>query len=223
MRIALTLIFGLAGCALLLGLGIWQVQRLEWKSGILAEIEARIAAPAEPLPQVLEPETDRYTPVRVSGTTTGTPLHVLVSPGNLGAGYRVISPFETPAGRRLMVDLGFIPQAAKDQPLPPMELTVHGNLHWPRETDGFTPAPDRARNIWFARDVPEMAEALGTEPLLVVLRHSDALPARITPLPVGTEGIPNDHLGYAITWFSLAAIWAGMTGLLLWRMQRKTA
>jgi surfeit locus 1 family protein len=64
-----------------------------------------------------------------------------------------------------------------------------------------------------------MADALGTEPVMVVAR----LPTGdgIAPMPVDTAGIPNDHLNYAITWFSLAAVWLGMTGLALWRIRRR--
>jgi surfeit locus 1 family protein len=40
-------------------------------------------------------------------------------------------------------------------------------------------------------------------------------------MPVGIQGIPNDHLGYAITWFMLAAGWALMTGLLIFRTLRQ--
>jgi surfeit locus 1 family protein len=97
---------------------------------------------------------------------------------------------------------------------------VVGTLHWPDETDSFTPPPDAARDIWFARDVPAMAAKLQTEPVLIVTR--EATGDGITPLPVGTQGIPNNHLNYAVTWFSLAAVWAGMTLLLLWRIRRRT-
>ncbi|MEZ5867006.1 MAG: SURF1 family cytochrome oxidase biogenesis protein [Defluviimonas denitrificans] len=65
-----------------------------------------------------------------------------------------------------------------------------------------------------------MAKTLGTEPLLIVLKASEGDQARTAP--VDTSAIPNDHLNYAITWFSLALVWAGMTGFLLWRI-RQTA
>ena len=98
---------------------------------------------------------------------------------------------------------------------------ITGNLHWPQERDRFTPEPDAASGLWFARDVPQMAAALGTEPVLVVARAVEPADGAFTPLPVDTAGIPNDHLGYALTWFSLAAAWAGMTLLLLWRIRRR--
>jgi surfeit locus 1 family protein len=72
-------------------------------------------------------------------------------------------------------------------------------------------------NIWFARDVPAMAAALGTDPVLVVQRERTELGSPISPLPVDTSAIPNDHLQYAITWFSLAAVWSAMTFFFLRR------
>jgi surfeit locus 1 family protein len=101
------------------------------------------------------------------------------------------------------------------------DVTVTGNLHWPDEVDRFTPAADTARNIRFARDVPAMAAALGTEPVMIILRDTSEPAPAVAPLPLDSAGIPNDHLGYAIQWFGLAAVWAGMTGWLLWRITRR--
>ena len=212
------LLFGLIGTAILLALGVWQLQRLAWKEGVLAEIEARISTPPVPVPDTPDPVADRYLPVATAGTPTGPELHVLTSRKAAGPGYRVISAFEL-GERRILVDLGFVAEAEKDAPRPSKEIDLTGNLVWPNETDPwFTPEPNLDRNIWFARDVEKMAAHLDTEPVMVAVRQvSPDLPTR--PMPV-TIDVPNDHLGYAITWFSLAAIWIGMTAYLLWRIKR---
>lgn len=210
-RTLFLLIVGLGGAAVLVALGIWQVQRLAWKEAIIADIDARIAATPVELPATPDPQAHAYLPVTLTGRIVGDPLHVLVSQKQVGAGYRVIAPFEAQTGDTLMVDLGFLPTSAKDTALPDGLLTVTGNLQWPRETDNFTPDPDRDRNIWFARDVPAMATALQTRPVLVVARQVDPTLPGIDALPVDTAAIPNDHMQYAITWFSLAALWLAMT------------
>lgn len=220
MRFVVPVIFGIVGCAVLLGLGVWQVQRLAWKRDMLAAIEAQIGAEPVALPAAPDARGDLYLPVHVAGRTTGDELHVLASVKEVGAVYRVITVVETDAGRRVMADLGVIATTAKDAARPPRDIAITGNLHWPDEIDGFTPDPDRAANIWFARDVPAMANTLDSDPVLIVARALDPQVPGVTPLPVGVSGIPNDHLQYAITWFSLAAIWAGMTAFLLWRMTR---
>jgi len=216
----LPLIFGLVGVAVLIGLGIWQMQRLVWKEGVLADIEAQISAPPVPLPAFVNADSDKYLPVVLSGDFTGEDLRVLVSTKRLGPGHRVVSAFDTPQGR-VMIDRGFIPAGQDDHPLPAVSIRIVGNLHWPDETDRFTPAADKASRLWFARDVPAMAEFLGTRPILIVARKTSEANPVATPLPVDTSGIPNDHLGYAIIWFSLAAIWFGMTVALLWRIRRQ--
>lgn len=219
-RLAFLLIFGIGGAAILISLGVWQMQRLAWKEGVIAEIEARIDAEPVILPQTLNPETDAYLPVSVTGTFGGDYLRVLVSQKGAGAGYRVITPLIM-QDRTIMVDRGFVPVADAPEGSGGMAIqviqTVVGNLQWPQETDKFTPDPDLTNNIWFARDVPAMAAALGTDPVLVVQREMSQASGPVTPMPVDTAAIPNDHLQYAITWFSLALVWVLMTFFFLRR------
>ncbi|WP_294620473.1 SURF1 family protein [uncultured Roseovarius sp.] len=220
-RYLVPILFGLAGIAVLVSLGVWQVQRLAWKEGVLADIEARIAAEPVALPSDLNPDTDRYLPVEVGGTVGDKALRVLVSQKTVGAGYRVISAFDM-GGRRILLDRGFI-KVAEDIPTAPEgEVVVRGNVHWPDDRNSSTPENDVDGNTWFARDLEQMAQVLNTEPLLVVARETSFSDAPVTPLPVDTGNIPNDHLEYAVTWFGLAVIWAVMSGYFLWRM-RKTA
>ncbi len=213
-RFLFLLIFGLAGLAVLVSLGVWQVQRLAWKQGVLAEIDSRISAEPVALPQQPSEGVDKYLPVVVEGELEPGEIHVLVSVKQVGAGYRIIQSFST-QDRTILVDRGFVPTTAKqaERLTGPMQIT--GNLHWPDEIDNYTPDADIDANIWFARDVPNLAAALGAEPVLLIAR-SQTDPG-ITPLPVSTTGIPNDHLQYAITWFGLALVWAAMTGYFLWR------
>ncbi len=212
------LLFGLIGAAVLISLGVWQVQRLGWKEGILAEIEARIGADPVAMPAAPSPETDRYRPVEATGRLGEEEVHVLVSRKQIGAGYRVITALDT-GGRRYLLDRGFVRAEDKDAPRALHDVTVIGNLHWPDDRTGSTPANDMGGNIWFARDIDDLARRLDTEPVLIVARSDTG--DGIEPLPVGTEGVPNDHLHYAITWFSLAAIWLGMTAYLCWRIKRQ--
>ena len=221
-RFIFPLLLGVVGCAILISLGVWQVQRLEWKRAMLAEISAKIdGVPQDLPPEGTDTEALKYEPVQIAGGTTGQEILVLSGQKGVGAGYRVIDAFETGDGRRILLDRGFLPEADKGQPRPPTALIVTGNLHWPRESDAYTPEPDPKTGLWFARDVPAMAKQLGTEPVMVVARRVEGDAQGISPEPVTISGIPNDHLGYAITWFLLAIVWAGMTIFLLWRIRRQ--
>lgn len=209
-RVLFLILIGLGGAAILIWLGVWQVQRLAWKEGIIAEIDTRIVAAPVALPASPDPEVDAYLPVEITGQLTGDTLRVLVSQKDIGAGYRLITALEHDAGP-VLIDRGFIAVDDKGIATPDSPITVQGNLQWPQETDGFTPDPDLDNNIWFARDVPALAAALNTRPLLIVARSVSQDDPAVTPLPVDTALIPNDHLQYAITWFSLAAIWLAMS------------
>ena len=217
-RLIFLFIIGLGGAAILVSLGIWQVQRLAWKEGILADIESRIEATPVLLPASPDPAKDAYMPVEVTGMLGASYLQVLVSKKNVGAGYRIIRPMLLESSS-ILIDMGFVATddaaGLKFEEGPP--LTIVGNLQWPQEVDKFTPAPDLENNIWFARDVDAMAEALGTRPVLVVRRDAPQLGGPLSPMPVDTAAIPNDHLQYAITWFSLALIWVLMTFFFLRR------
>jgi len=210
----------LAGLALFVGLGTWQVQRLAWKQGVIAEIEAVIGAAPVALPAAPDPEADRYLPVRATGRFEARELFVLVSSRDLGAGFRIVTPFVTDEERRIMVDRGFVRTEARDAPRRSGAAEVIGNLHWPDDRTGATPENDVAGNWWYARDVEMMAAELGTEPVLLIAR--EATDPTILPMPVSTEAIPNRHLEYALTWFALAATWVVMTGFALWRIRRRT-
>jgi surfeit locus 1 family protein len=219
--VLIPLIFGAVGVGVLLGLGFWQLDRLGQKNAYLADLEARIADAPVALPATPDPVADKFLPVITTGTFTGDALNVLVSRKQIGAGVRIIEAFVTDTGRRILVDRGFVAEGDRGADHAATVNEVTGNLHWPEEVDGFTPEPDLAAGLWFARDVAAMAAALNTDALLVVARSDTG--GGVEALAVDTSGTPNDHLEYAITWFSLAAVWAGMTALLVWRIRQRTA
>lgn len=219
-RLIAPLAFGLGGTAILIALGLWQLERLEWKLEIIGRIESRLAAAPVPVPADPSEAAHEYLRVREAGALEPGEIHVYTSvrPGEVG--YRVIAPMRLADGRRILIDRGFVPIEEKDAARPPGPITVEGALLWPDASDLFSTEPNRAANIWINRDLAAMAEALGTLPVLIVLSGSDAVTAPMA-LPV-SPSIRNAHLEYALTWFGVAAVWAGMTGYLLWRIKRRT-
>jgi surfeit locus 1 family protein len=229
--------FAAAGCAVLLGLMTWQLQRLAWKEGLIATLEARLAAPPVPLPAHPDPARDEFLRVTVTGRftgATGTHGHAdaayLTSARPWGAGYRLIAPFRTSDGRLLLVDRGFLPVAEKNEggraarptPVPAGDATLTAALRWPQAADWFAAAGQGpADNVWLSRDVAALAPLWGAEPLLLVAETPTAAGGRWPePMPV-TVDLPNDHLGYAVTWGALAAVWAGLGALLAVREARR--
>jgi len=218
-RMIAPLLFGLLGTACLVFLGLWQVQRLEWKRGILDTIETRIAADPVAVPPAPAEAEDQYRRVDATGVIGTGEIHVYTAAPSGGVGYRVIAPFTLADGREILLDRGFVPIGDKDAPRANGPVSVRGSLLWPDDGALDSNPPDLARNIWIARDLPAMAAELGTDPLLIVAARTDP-DVGPSPLPV-TVNIPNNHLEYAVTWFGLAAVWAGMTLWLLWRIKRR--
>ena len=227
------LIFAIGGVAILVALGTWQLQRMEWKQGLIDEIEARLDADPVALPDTVSEGEHHLLRVEATGYLERDEIHVISSIKRVGPGFRVIAPMELAendqrTGRRIMVDLGFVPERMKSiwdrepssirlQKRHPRDRVV-GVLYWPDEVDGYPPAPDAEREIWFARDVEAMARQLGTEPVLLVAEeHPDRDWPR--PQPPGHD-LPNRHLEYALTWYGLAVVWVIMS--LIWlRSERR--
>ena len=218
-RLIAPLLFGLVGVAILVGLGVWQIQRLEVKQAKLAAIAAMLGAAPVDLPEAVTAAQDRYRGVRVEGRFTGEAVFKLDSLRDAGPGKRVIAIFEMAGGRRVLVDRGIWADGTEAALGRAHGAVVVGNLDWPQEVDSYTPPPDPKTGLWFARDVVAMAAALGTEPTMIVARATTG--DGITPAPLDTSTIPNNHWQYAVTWFSLAAVWLGMTAYLLWRIRQR--
>lgn len=207
----LTLLSGLA-LALLISLGVWQVQRLQWKQDLIARAEAAATAPPAPLAEVLAsaaPEFRRVT-ADCPGLATA-PFVELQSIVDGQAGVRLISACR-PEGvdQTLLIDRGFVADMISARPptLPDSTpVQVSGVLRATPEPGPFSPAPGGHR--FYARDGAAMAAALGIDGPLApwtLFADSSSNPqwAALRPV-VPPPAFPNNHLGYAITWFGLAA------------------
>lgn len=229
------IVTGIVGVAVLVGLCIWQIQRLVWKEGVIAQLEARLAEPAIALPKVFDPDLQEFSRVRIEGRFRGeiglhgfTDAPLLTSRKFIGPGYRVIQPFDLTDGRRIMVDRGFAPVETKNQggvasrptPAPDGVVEIVGALRWPDvSSDQAYGVND---NVWTARDLSAMARLFRAEIVLVVAETSSAVGDWPKADPIRAVNVRNNHLMYAITWAALAIGWTVMTGFLIFRPDRKT-
>ncbi len=223
-RMIVPALFGIIGCAILVSLGVWQLNRADEKAELIAAMEARLFDAPVPLPDLPDPTTDRYRPVTVSGHFMPERSFVMAAQRAAGPGFHLISAFETADDRRILIERGFLREDTRpglpDDPDAPARVT--GNLPWPQDADRFTPAPDAERNLHFARDVDLLADQLGTEPVLLVLRESTQPLPGVSPVPVDAVAIPDNHFGYAVQWFLMAVAWAGVTVFYLWRIRTQS-
>ena len=199
----------------LIALGIWQLERLQWKLGLIAQMSGHTHAAPISADEALKlpAEQAQYRRVRLSGRFENDKEALVYTTGPNGiAVYHVLTPFRLDDGRVFMVDRGLIPlelknPAARRAGILTGETSVAGIWRIPDPPGLFTPAPDLRHRVWFDRDVQDMARQSGVALAAPVLVEADA-----TPVPGGwpkggqtVVSLPNDHLQYAITWFLLAA------------------
>jgi len=214
----------LVGFLLLLGLGTWQLQRRVWKEGLIAQREAAMAAPALPLPAAIaDPAALEYRHVWVEGTFRHDhELYVTSRFYRDKPGYQVVTPLVMADGRAVLVNRGFVPLSARDPATRQAgevagPVRVEGVVRLSGKPGWFTPANEPAADLWFNPDVAQMAAAAGLDPAKTSPVFVEAGPApNPGGLPIGGQtsiDLPNDHLQYAITWYSLATALAVIYGL----------
>jgi surfeit locus 1 family protein len=217
----------LPGFALLVGLGVWQIERLHEKEALIASVEAGMSAPAVALADALRQgaASAEYHHVRVTGHFLHDKELYVFSLGPMGAvGVDIVTPLVQDNGETVLVDRGFVPEAlhhpkTREAGQVMGEVALNGVLKLPQQPGMFTPAADQRTRLWFVKDVPGMAAALGlTVPPILI--EADATP-NPGGWPLGGQtrvDFPNDHLQYAITWFGLAL--ALLTVYLLYHRSR---
>ena len=224
------------------GLGLWQLQRRVDKHALIAALDARLAKP----PQALSPPSgwdalisakDEFQRVTLTATYTASPDAMVYSSGSAvradvtGPGTWAFLPAKLASGETIVINAGFVQNTMQDRAFEdrvvgrlvtgqPVELT--GYIRFPERAGKLTPAENVPKRLWFVRDHRAMAAALG---------WGDVAPFYIDlEKPVPESGIPkpgplqvhlkDDHMQYAITWFSLAGALVIAFGV-WWRRQRR--
>lgn len=192
-----------------LALGTWQVQRLIWKEGLIASIEqAATHGALRELPTENVKDKQFYT-VEISGHyIPDHQFHIAARYHKSQLGYHVITPFKSDDGRQILINRGWIPTDQKQQPLTPPQgmQTIKGIIRVGTDRNPFTPVSQPERNIWFGRDVEQMAAIAGISVLPYMVDLVEATPEKTYPIAFdGHVKLRNDHLSYVIIWYSLAA------------------
>jgi cytochrome oxidase assembly protein ShyY1 len=235
-------IFTFLTLALLIGLGVWQLQRRVEKHALIAQLTERLAAEPAALPSpaqwsALTPAHDEFRRVRFSATYEQRPDAMVYSSGSAiredvaGPGTWAFMPVQLPGGETVVINTGFVQNTMQDRGqqdravarlVTGAPVTLTGYIRFPGSPGALTPRENVAKRLWFTRDHLAIARALGwgeVAPFYVDLE---------TPVP--ESGIPkpgpldvhlkDDHLQYAITWFGLACAVLIAFGV-WWRDQRR--
>lgn len=217
--------------AVLLGLGSWQLQRLGWKNGVLAELAAAQAAPPAPAPANPAP----YAPITATGRfRPGAEAFLGIEVRGTVLGGNLLAVLDRDGAPPLLVDRGWAPfeGGRVERPDGVVQLTGYAR---PAERRAFMAAKDNpAARRFYTFDPALIAQTLGAPDALpyaltVILPGPPPAPGGLgaTPaparaaLPDPATGFPapsNPHLGYALTWFGLAAGWTAIFAL--WAARR---
>lgn len=210
----LTLAF-VPALGILLALGTWQMDRMEWKRALIAERSQRLSAPPLILPAAIaQPEAIEFRRVQVSGRfLNDRELYLGNRPRRGQPGYHVVTPLQRADGSVVLVDRGWVPL---DRKLPQSRAdgqidgtaTVQGIARAARAPGIFTPKNQEEANFWFYIDPPSMGRRADLRAVLPVYIEAGQQPNK-GGLPVGglTEaGLTDNHLQYALTWYALAIV-----------------
>ncbi|MDR6770958.1 SURF1 family protein [Azospirillum sp. BE72] len=230
------------GLAVAIGLGTWQLERLQWKTDLVARIASQIAEPPVSLPsRIDDPAAWEFRPVTLSGHFLNDKELLLIARPHQGrVGYELLVPFQRADGAGIvLVNRGFIPMDLRDPASRPAgqvkgDVGVKGIVRLPQQPGLFQPGNGMPQpgSAWMRPDPPAMAAALSLDrvaPVVVEMLPGQTFGgqnAGLTGTPAGTLAgieprvdLPNNHLQYALTWYGLAVTLAGIYVL----SQRKRA
>ncbi|KRC82784.1 hypothetical protein ASE13_05280 [Sphingomonas sp. Root241] len=210
-------------------LGVWQIERRAWKLDLIARVDARIHAPAAPLPARADwvrvnARDDAYRHVRVTGSFLHDRETLVQAVTERGAGFWVLTPLRTAEGI-VLVNRGFVPPERRDPARRHARqgpVTVTGLLRMSEPGGAFLRSNDPATGRWYSRDVAAITRTRGLGDVAPFFVDADATP-NPGGYPVGgltVVAFPNNHLVYALTWFGLAALSAWGAALILRKARR---
>jgi surfeit locus 1 family protein len=209
------------GLAILISLGVWQVQRLAWKNGLIASIDKAIAGEPHSLADLEQNAEKGFVKVRLQGTFVQGKALFLISAYSGGPAWEVLRAFKATTGETLIVKTGKVPE-----PLPPLlpvgqvEIIAISKEHKPPSyalAPGMSAKGDQHFE-WNLRYMGGRLEATETGFVLDLLPGQPGTEAQVVEPP--KSDLRNNHLGYAITWFGLAAVLLVMTGVFVGRIVR---
>ena len=195
------------------GLGIWQLYRLHWKEGLIADLARTESMPAVPIDTVLGQARPSWRSVTLPSCTID-PAHLINMHSEMDGtpGYRVLTECPVSGGRNLLIDLGF--SVNRITLSTPVNIDPVGRLRPADKASAFSPVNAPATGDWYTRSTPEIAAAwhVPLRPDYFLVLDVAASKLSLPGLKQGpvTAPLPNRHFEYALTWFSLAWIMIGI-------------
>lgn len=228
------------GVLLLVALGTWQVFRLQWKQQLIEAREAALVAEPVTMADIEAGAEHGYNvdflKVQMTGRYRHDASRYVYRARGKQPGYQLITPFIANSGFVVLVDRGFIGEDRLGRTdglrQPKGEVTVTGITRTRAgDRNWFSPDADKARNVWYWYDLPAIAASLPEDVSAPVNGQPPIMAQVFVQLAPGGEPgeekspepedlkveLPNNHLQYALTWYSLALVLIVMSWLFIRR------
>lgn len=234
--VSVLLLVAFAGFA---ALGTWQMQRLEWKTALIERVNSRVRAEPVPAPgrehwRSITAESDEYRHLRISGRFLHDKSTLVFASTGLGTGYWLLTPLRADDGTTVLINRGFVTgeqaRSSRFDKTIPHESgndVVEGLLRLSEPGGGYLRRNDAGAGRWYSRDVQAIAARTGLEEVAPYFIDMDAPPlanaaheGNAANAPNAAAAAPvagltvirfnNNHLVYALTWYALALMTAGI-------------
>jgi surfeit locus 1 family protein len=183
-------------------LGTWQLYRLQWKQDVINQISEGLKSTPIKYSQDIRKNYQKVTLVGEYDFKSQIYLYSLNDKGQ--PGFDVVTPFETTKKENVLVNRGWIKKELKNHSdINILSNNVTGMLRQANRKNFFTPDNDINKNIWFSVNLEDVQKITGKKfnEFIVYLDDKNIN----TPKPKKiTVDLPNNHLKYAITWYSIS-------------------
>ena len=185
-------------------LGTWQLYRLQWKTALISEITFGLDSTPVKYSNTLKKNYQRVVSEGKFNFEDQIYLYSLNESGK--PGYDVITPYKTLKNENVLVNRGWINKNLKGNleiNLKENEVKITGLLREIYKANIFKPKNDLKNNIWFSLEANDLKELTGKQfPNFMIFLEK---PTNKVPAPKKVSiDVPNNHLKYAITWYSIA-------------------
>jgi surfeit locus 1 family protein len=175
---------------------------LQWKQDLIYQISEGLKSTPIKYSKNIRKNYQRVTLKGIYNFKSQIYLYSLNNKGQ--PGFDVITPFETIDKENVLVNRGWIKKEFKNNPeINSSAKNITGMLRSANRKNIFTPDNDTIKNIWFSVNLEEIREITGKKfnKFIIYLEDKNI---DIPKPKIITIDVPNNHLKYAITWYSIS-------------------
>jgi surfeit locus 1 family protein len=183
-------------------LGTWQLYRLQWKQDLISQISEGLKSNPIQYSKNIKKNYQKVTLIGEYDFKNQIYLYSLNSKGQ--PGFDVVTPFQTTSKENVLVNRGWIKKELKNDPkIDYSTKNITGMLRKANQKNIFTPDNEISKNIWFSINLEDLRKITDKKFNKFIVYLEDKNIKIPEPKKI-TVDVPNNHLKYAITWYSIS-------------------